>query len=1615
MTSKISAVFCVGATLVFLAFAATPALASSRVFLREIKETTPGSALVPSGIAVQERNELGKEKNDLWVEDNGETLAEFGPVSSGNPFLELLPKPPLKPPLEGPDRLNDLAVEDGSEDFYVVGGTRTNGGPGTVVVYNHEGKMLRQWEKAPGEPFGLQGGTVTVDNAPQSLADPSGCAMGECTVYVTEENSESGGIEKFDSAGHPVPFTYDAECATEHCEYVSGNKITGIPGRPTPEAFGVGLKEGLAVDAKGDIYAINNSSFLVYEYAPSGRFLRSFDLTSPEVPEVHEKPNSPTSVAVDPVTGHLLVGVGVIFEEKLVGAIDEFETEGAQAGKFVAQITEKSGGEGLGFVKALSVDSNGDVYGVEEQHNGHRDVVVYGPDVFPPILTLAAATHRAGTGALLSGTVDPNGFKLTQCEFQYVSEAAFKANDLDAVQTVTLTGATGGTFGLALEGQGTVVSGSGDLVGPATGTGEVIEGSNTITGVTTTGAFVAGEAISGAGIQPGTTIRSVQSHTIVLSEDATASGGAVALSAVSDQITGVVTSAGTFAAGEQIEGAGIPAASTITKVAGATITLSADVTASGSGIALSAALAYDASAAQVQSALEGLSVVGAGNVAVSGEAGGPYKIEFVGSRAHTAVAQLGAGSSGLTPAGASVAVATTSGGGDGWGTAASRECEPHAGEIPVDTEPHEVKAQATGLTPGETYHYRLLAHNEEPRDGNAATGSLVFTAPAAPGIVATSAENLSSTFADLHAQLVPHGIETSYRFEYDTRPYGEGEGPHGTSVPIPDESIGLGGPMGGAVESVVQHVGPLAPASTYYYRVVAENAQGVTSGGVCEGEAGLRADCTFVTLPAAVPGLPDGRAYELVTPATKEGGSDLFNARSGFDNVGEGVAPAESGEALLFETYSPFGPFPSAGFSAYVFRRVKNARGELEWAYTSLADPSRGVQTINETVFDPADLSRVGVNDVIGSTYTEEGAREESLLGGAGGPYTTLHLGAVFHEDVGSATEVEPHEKTLIGAGSRDLRHVVLESEAPAGQSNEGCPGAKGVLAGAALCEAAGGESKLVNVKPGSESEPVSSCGARLGSSADPGGGAHQAVSADGSRVFFTAPAVRSPFVTGGISGSGCWKRSSGDPFGTPGGNAPQVYARIDATSTLEISEPEAGVTEPGSGEPGERPVLYPADFVGASEDGREVFFVTETWLTTNHPEGHDPELYECEIVQVEGAPKCALSRVSVPSGAGGAAEPDEGGQVFAVQAVASEGGAVYFLAFGALAPGASKREVKEWETGAPVNLYRYQPQTAAAPARTAYVASVSTHSRPGESGGEPACKDVGAFGPCTELNWYTTPDGRYLLFYSELDLTANAHTGGLCHVKGSEDASGPCGVLYRYDAQAAEQHEQPLVCVSCDPNGGVTTAAAEFTRSFNSDPSWGPVRAMSNNGEYVFFDTPMPLVPGATNGSLNVYEWHDGVISLLNSGSEPGPSFFLGYSPYVTPGGEMVEGGNVFIGTHDRLVAADTNTVGNIYDARVCVPQSPCIQPPPGETAQCEGASCQTPAVPPAFTAPSTLTRASSGNIASEPQKIVTKKTLECKKKNEVTKKVKKKEICVKQPKRKSKAKKSNHGRAGR
>jgi hypothetical protein len=1315
--------------------------AFTRTFLRGIPTTNTynaancsdkpagtGGCSTVGGTAVDGHDDL------LWAENEGtgNTLSRFAPAYAPGDNKSLAPVSGF----EGSDVLKNLAVEDASEDIYNLGNPRPGNDGEVVEVYDSSGAKLREWGS-------FSNARIAIDNSPVgSVKDLSACGTfplspspAECFVYVTEWGFH-GGVMRFNPKGEAEPFSFAKECDETPTCYVQGNKITGIPGDPEG-VFGFEGLVGVAVDGEGNIFAANSAAGAVYEYSSSGKFVQAFELKNSEVPRLAGGLGEITNIAVDPVSDHVLASVAARQSGEL-GAVEEFDIA---TGKYVAEITEAGEGAPLKNPVAVSVDSHGDVYVTDEPGGVSSAAVVdvYENGHFVPTLTLGAATERAPTGATLNGTVDPEGFTLTECEFQYVPQAQFEAEK---------------------------------------------------------GAF-----------------------------------------------TGVT--------------------------------------------------------AQEQAAC----------------------VSATGSIAET----------GTTP----------------------------------------VTGSATDLTAGTTYHYRLVAHSSGTLGGTAKTVALAFTAPGAPAIVSTSAANLSSAFAELHAEIAPHGVATTYRFEYLTAAAYTANGDSfsgtgsdaATSVPVSPESIGLGGPTGGAIESVVQHIGPLAAGSTYYYRVVADNAQGETAGAVCEGASGLSPACAFATLPPAGVGLPDERSYELVTPATKEGGSDMFalpETNGEFENKDRGF-PAEDGGGFLLETFSPFGPFPAAGHSAYVFDRAKSSRGELEWGYKSLASSSLGVQSISEPAFDPADLSRVGVNDNIGSEITEEGGHGENLVGEPGGPYETLHVDPTTHKS-GAGTGEEAEETQIVG-GSRDLSHVVLESEPVDGNGDRACPGAEAVKRGSALCESAGGELKLVNVD--NEGQLLGGCGASLGDglvvkSGSPGS-TYRAVSADGSRILFTVPAV---FNRNGreYTGPGCWNGATK--------NAPELYMRSGG-ATVEISTPENGVEDPTG--------QHPAEYAGASENDSKVFFLTETELTEEAVQLglHDRELYEYETETGK------LTRIS--GGETGAA-----GALAAVTAISADGSAVYFLANGVLAANAGANGTHatpggcvphdadtNHQEGGLCNLYRYDTDTHT----IVYIATVNDLAfSPG--GGDATSQHI----PTSRADWYTTPDGRYLLFKSNNALTNFNNAGSVCDIEVSGGRQlGPCAELYRYDAQAAENGEQPLVCVSCGAGGELPTGNARFSRSAIEGPATGPARAMSDNGAYAFFDTPTPLVSGATNESLNVYEWHEGTISLLDSGSEPGASYFLGYSPFVTPTGEGVEGGNVFIGTHDKLTVGTSNSVGNIYDARICRPEqgAPCIQPPVGETAQCEGSGCQNPPAAPIDSTPSSLTFSGPGNptLPAAAIKTATKKaTPRCK-----------------------------------
>jgi hypothetical protein len=139
--------------------------------------------------------------------------------------------------------------------------------------------------------------------------------------------------------------------------------------------------------------------------------------------------------------------------------------------------------------------------------------------------------------------------------------------------------------------------------------------------------------------------------------------------------------------------------------------------------------------------------------------------------------------------------------------------------------PQLVAQQISGLTPGTTYHFRLVAHNA---DGISNGPDATFVTPAPPLVVSTgAAAAITPNGAQLQGTITTGGLPTNYHFEYGkTTSYG-------SSVPVPDASAGLApGP-----QPVTQQISGLTPGTTYHFRLVAHNVDGAPAGS----------DATFVT------------------------------------------------------------------------------------------------------------------------------------------------------------------------------------------------------------------------------------------------------------------------------------------------------------------------------------------------------------------------------------------------------------------------------------------------------------------------------------------------------------------------------------------------------------------------------------------------------------------------------------------------------------------------------------------------------------------------------------------------------------------------------------------------
>ncbi len=226
------------------------------------------------------------------------------------------------------------------------------------------------------------------------------------------------------------------------------------------------------------------------------------------------------------------------------------------------------------------------------------------------------------------------------------------------------------------------------------------------------------------------------------------------------------------------------------------------------------------------------------------------------------------------------------------------------------------------------------------------------------------------------------------------------------------------------------------------------------------------------------------------------------------------------------------------------------------------------------------------------------------------------------------------------------------------------------------------------------------------------------------------------------------------------------------------------------------------------------------------------------------------------------------------------------------------------------------------------------------------------------------SPDGSHVALLTDSRLTAYDNTsqeqvkcGAVLNLTdGSLDT--PCREMYSYDAQSEE-----LTCVSCNPSGA--PPAGDVTASASG-------LFMSDDGR-VFFNTPDALVPGDTNGLIDVYEFSDGRPQLISTGTSDQDTFG-GYINVVVLGFvfapehvglESVSAGgqDVYFSTFETLVPQDRNgDFVKMYDARTNggISTTPPTLPCPAAD-ECHGEGSSAPAPPEIGTgAPLTVDRGS-------------------------------------------------------
>jgi hypothetical protein len=700
-------------------------------------------------------------------------------------------------------------------------------------------------------------------------------------------------------------------------------------------------------------------------------------------------------------------------------------------------------------------------------------------------------------------------------------------------------------------------------------------------------------------------------------------------------------------------------------------------------------------------------------------------------------------------------------------------------------------------------------------------------------------------------------------------------------------------------------------------------------------------------------GLPDCRAYEMVSPLDKQGHDATALATLGAASL----AVAPNGDTAGFGSEGAFAE-PEAWRPSSVYLSQRGASG---WITASAFAPRNLIDAASLPGLDgdsTPDLRSlrgscglVPESDGVNQGYSDSVRCALRELDGLWVP-TPLYT-SVTDTQLGA-------NGNLYRGGSSDLSRVFIQpNHALLEADHIQNPDAAGIYEIAGL----GTESpelRLVNVDneghelvldtTGLEIPPLlgdnSVTGIKHGGESQHGSEYH-AISESGETVFFTAT--------------------------PPSSHITAVYARIGASKTVEVStqSPKECTGTCASSAPAN------ATFQGASADGSRVFFTTKQELL-NSDHNTEYELYEYHFLTTKEEEEGKKPLILISGG-------ESGTHVKGVLRSSPDGSHVYFLEDGVLTPG-EKNGNGEEPSAAGNNLYGYDTLTG----QIKFVAHALI-----EEAFEPNSPktEEGILGDEVSFDRYrpaqTTPDGHYLVFSSSSQLAGDTSTGE---------------AVYRYDfatgeltwiSQAAPQYkaEREAEGKSPNPNEGESAFVApleadelgayanfeDYSRAISGCPKGVSEEEREqcpegeHDGEYIIFMTTEKLQADDENKALDVYEWHcsspcehpasEGTVSMISDGHDP-----QGINPFFPPPEEAAaamsaSGSDIFFTTHTRLVGQDTDDLRDVYDARV----DGGFPAPPVEPS-CSGEACQRESSLPSFGSATSSSFPAAGNLAPPP-----------------------------------------------